>query len=152
MFYLNARILRLAARAMFLAALLFASGCTSFNHDWKKAAAETPAQGSMEGRWQGVWVSDVTHHTDQLRCVVMRQDDGTYRARFHAKYHKVLSFGYTVPLKVELATNGFHFSGVANLGWYAGGMYHYDGTANATNFFSTYACKYDHGTFKMDRP
>lgn len=139
-------------RTLLLAAGLFTGGCSTFNHDWQKAAAQTPSPGSMEGRWQGVWVSDVTHHTDQLRCVVTRKDNGTYSARFHAKYHKVLSFGYTVPLKVESVTNGFHFSGKANLGWYAGGVYHYDGHADTTNFNSTYSCKYDHGTFRMDRP
>jgi hypothetical protein len=64
----------------------------------------------------------------------------------------MLSFGYTVPLQVEPATNGFKFSGQANLHWYAGGIYKYEGHADATNFFSTYSCKYDHGTFQMTRP
>ena len=112
----------------------------------------TPPPGSMEGRWQGVWLSDVNHHTGELRCVVTKREDGMYRARFHAKYNKVLTFGYTVLLKVEPEANGSHFRGEANLGWYAGGMYHYDGHAETTNFFSTYSCKYDHGTFKMGRP
>ena len=39
-----------------------------------------------------------------------------------------------------------------NLGWLAGGVYHYEGRADATNFFSTYTSKYDHGTFQMTRP
>lgn len=134
-----------------LATLLFAGGCSTFNHDWKKAGKQ-PQPPGMLGRWQGVWVSDVSHHTDELRCVVTQKDDGTYRARFHAKYHKVMTFGYTVPLKIEPAANGFQFSGEANLGWLAGGLYHYDGHADITNFFSTYSCKYDHGTFKMSRP
>ena len=93
-----------------------------------------------------------THHTDQLRCVITKNDDGTYRARFHAKYHQVLNFGYTALLKAEPATNGFTFNGQAELGWIAGGIYHYQGTADATNFYSTYSCKYDHGTFHMARP
>jgi hypothetical protein len=97
-------------------------------------------------------LSDINHHTGELRCVVTKREDGMYRARFHAKYNKVLSFGYTVPLKVEPAADGFHFSGEADLGWLAGGVYHYDGHADTTNFFSTYSCKYDHGTFKMGRP
>lgn len=137
---------------LLLAALLLISGCTSFNHDWKKAAAQPPPSDSMLGRWQGTWTSDVNHHTGELRCVVTRKDDGTSLARFHAKYNQVLSFGYTVPLKVETGTNGFKFGGQANLHWYAGGIYHYDGHAGTTNFFSTYSCKYDHGTFQMSRP
>ncbi|HZV33544.1 MAG TPA: hypothetical protein VFB72_03135 [Verrucomicrobiae bacterium] len=147
-----ARISSQVVRILLLPVLFFAGGCTSFSHDWKKAAEISPPPGSMEGRWQGVWLSDVNHHTGELRCVVTRSEDGMYRARFHAKYNKVLSFGYTVKLKVEPQANAFHFSGDANLGWYAGGIYHYDGHADATNFFSTYSCKYDHGTFKMSRP
>jgi len=129
---------------------LFAGGCTSFDHDWNQAPAAPPA--GLAGRWQGVWISEQTHHTDKLRCVVTKHDDGTYAARFLAKYLKVLSFGYTVPLKVETATNGFTFSGGANLGWLAGGVYHYEGRSDTTNFFSTYTSKYDHGTFQMSRP
>ncbi len=34
----------------------------------------------------------------------------------------------------------------------SGGVYHYDGDATPTNFFSTYKSKYDHGTFQMTRP
>jgi hypothetical protein len=152
MLSLKSRTTNIISRILLLPTLLFAGGCTSFNHDWKKAAAQTPPPGSMEGRWQGVWLSDVNHHTGELRCVVTKRDDGTYRARYHAKYNKVLSFGYTVALKVVPEANGFHFNGDANLGWYAGGVYHYDGHADGTNFFSTYSCKFDHGTFKMERP
>jgi hypothetical protein len=130
---------------------LCAGGCTSFNHDWDERREPTPPT-ALEGRWQGVWVSEQTHHTDNLRCVVTKHDNGTYAARFLAKYRKVLSFGYTVPLNVQTTTSGFTFSGEANLGWLAGGVYHYEGRADATNFFSTYTSKYDHGTFQMTRP
>ena len=55
-------------------------------------------------------------------------------------------------LKVEGAPDSFHFSGEADLGYLAGGVYHYDGHADGTNFFSNYSSKYDHGTFQMTRP
>jgi len=126
-------------------------GCTTFNHEWNAAGAHPPAP-DLRGRWQGVWVSDVNGHTDELRCVIEPKADGTYRARFHAKYRKVLSFGYTVVLTVQPQGNGFAFRGDANLGWYAGGLYHYEGRADATNFVATYSCKYDHGTFRLARP
>jgi hypothetical protein len=145
--------LKIQLRALlpvFLAAVL-SGGCNTFNHEWKTAAAEPALDSSLQGRWQGVWVSEVTGHTDELKCVIERNADGTYRARFHAKYHQVLSFGYTVSLKVQSSGDGFTFEGDANLGWYAGGIYHYEGRADATNFHSTYSCKYDHGTFQMGR-
>ncbi|HVV72006.1 MAG TPA: hypothetical protein VHI52_10985 [Verrucomicrobiae bacterium] len=90
-------------------------------------------------------------HTDQLRCIIGKGQDGTYRARFKATYRKVLSFSYTVPLKVEQAGPGYQFRGEADLGWLAGGLYRYAGSADSSNFNSTYSCKYDHGTFQMKK-
>jgi hypothetical protein len=58
---------------------------------------------------------------------------------------------YTVPLSVEPQDSGSRFRGEADLGWLAGGVYRYEGHATATNFFSTYECKYDGGTFRMTR-
>jgi len=72
-----------------------------------------------------------------------------YTARFHAKYWKILSFGYTVPLQVQSSNNVYQFQGEANLGKLAGGVYHYSGTVAGTNWQSTYSSRYDHGRFQM---
>ena len=138
--------------AVLLTEMLFNSGCSTFNRDWKTAAANPAPETGLEGRWQGDWLSGVNGHSGRLRCIVTDSADGSYQARFKAKYRKVLSFGYTVPLKVERTENLFRFQGEADLGWLAGGVYHYAGRAGPTNFFSTYSCKYDHGTFRMGRP
>ena len=147
----TSRKLSTLAALFCIAGCLVGNGC-SFNHEWKKAAGNPVPATGIEGRWQGTWVSEVNGHTDALRCVINRKDDGRYRARFHASYHKVLTFGYTVLLTTESTNQESRFQGEANLGWMAGGVYHYAGHAEATNFFSTYACKYDHGTFRMTRP
>jgi hypothetical protein len=128
------------------------TGCTSFNQEWKKAAGAPVPGEPLAGPWQGVWVSDVTGHTDVLRCLVTPRADGSYSARFHAKYRKIFTFGYTVPLKAECNDGVARFEGDADLGWFAGGVYHYAGHAETTNFFSTYASKYDAGTFRLKRP
>jgi hypothetical protein len=135
-----------------LALLLVASGCHSFNREWKQAAGQPTPPNDIQGRWQGTWKSDSSGHTDKLRCLITREDNQEYTARFHAKYHKLLSFSYTVPLEVEKTGDEFKFSGEADLGWKAGGVYHYEGHANATNFFANYTSKYDHGIFQMTRP
>jgi len=131
--------------------ILLASGC-SFDRAWKAAATPSFPTDNFEGRWTGTWVSEVNGHTDKLRCLITRQPDGKYSARYHAKYRKVLSFGYTATLEAKQTGDIYHFSGEADLGWYAGGVYRYKGHANRTNFFSTYSNKYDHGTFQMGRP
>lgn len=81
--------------------------------------------------------------------------NGLYSARFHAKYRKGIlrfTFGYTVPLTVREKEDAFQFEGESNLGWYAGGIYRYEGTVTGTNFFATYDSKYDRGIFRMTRP
>ncbi len=149
---LKTRLMPALALVLLLTAIVLGGGCSSFNHEWKMATANPAPDTGLQGCWQGTWHSDANGHSGKLRCVVSKTDDATYRARFHAKYLKVLSFGYTVSLKAEPTTNGFSFSGDANLGRLAGGVYHYEGHADTTNFFSTYSCKYDHGTFQMARP
>ncbi len=133
-------------------AALATTGCSTFNHDWKAAAAEPVPANDIAGRWQGTWRSEVNGHTDKLRCLVTAQSATNYQARFHAKYRKILGFGYTVNLSVKESPGAFQFQGEADLGKLAGGVYQYVGEATATNFFSTYRCKYDHGIFQMGRP
>jgi hypothetical protein len=130
-----------------------ATGCSTFNSDWKRASATTATAHDIDGRWEGSWLSDRNGHHGGLRCLVSRLDDRSYRARFKATYWKFLRFSYTVNLQATREPSGlFNFQGEANLGWWGGGVYHYDGHATPTNFFSTYRSKYDHGTFRMARP
>jgi hypothetical protein len=137
---------------LFCVAWLAGFGCSSFNRDWKKAAVtSTPASG-LNGRWEGTWRSAVNGHNGKLRALITETGPGKYSARFHAKYQKILSFGYTVPLQVAQTDSGFTFRGEADLGSLAGGLYRYEGHADDTNFTSTYSCKYDHGHFQMRRP
>jgi hypothetical protein len=140
------------ANALALACL--ACGCSTFNRDWERAASLPPSSDGISGRWQGTWKSDASGHHDKLRCIMTpdAQKPGTYDAFFHAIYRGTVSFHYTVPLTVEKRDGTNYFNGTANLGWLAGGVYHYDGGTAGTNFFSTYTSKYDHGTFQMRRP
>jgi len=130
--------------------VLLGAGCSTFNREWKKIGRKPVAVSGLEGRWEGQWISEVNGHHGKLRCIVKKEGD-LYHARFRAKYKRILTFGYTVPLKAESTDNGYKFSGEADLGSLAGGIYGYEGHADATNFFSTYSCKYDHGTFQMER-
>jgi len=125
-------------------------GCSSFNREWRKAGRTPPPATVLDGRWEGQWLSEVNGHHGKLRCII-RQDGEVYRARFRAKYRKILSFGYTVQLQAERIDDGYKFHGEADLGTLAGGVYHYEGHADATTFLSTYSCQYDHGTFRMHR-
>lgn len=126
--------------------------CSTFNRDWKAAAERSFPAHDIQGRWQGTWLSEVSGHTGRLRCLVTQQTPANYRGRFHAKYRKIFGFGYTVELNAVEIGGTNRFQGAANLGWYAGGRFHYEGHATPTHFFSTYRSKADHGTFQLTRP
>jgi len=144
----------LSALACLIVAFWF-TGCSSFERDWRAAALTPRLQDDLAGRWEGTWRSEANGHNDQLRAVIAMGSNGVYSTRFHARYKKGLfrfSFGYSVPLQVRQTNDTYQFHGEADLGWLAGGLYRYEGSAAGTNFFSNYRCKYDHGTFQMTRP
>src|SRR5262245_36175504 len=148
---------RLAGRCGLPGVLLIASGCSSFERAWKSAEKPTTEGAALPvaGRWTGTWRSDVNGHHDQLRCLVTSTTNQILSARFHARYRKAFlrfSFGYTVPLTVRTNDGRIEFTGEADLGWYAGGTYRYEGFATITNFQSTYDSKYDRGVFTLHRP
>ena len=141
--------------ACFLIALV--TGCSRFEKDWRAASDLNPSTvSSMAGRWQGTWKSDVNGHTDELRCLISPGTNNLHTARFHARYRRGIfrfSFGYTAALATTPSADGGHnFQGQADLGWYAGGVYRYEGRATETNFHSRYDSKYDRGIFEMRRP
>jgi hypothetical protein len=129
-----------------------AAGCSSFNRDWRQAGRAPAPAHDISGRWEGRWTSEATGHSDKLRCLMTKVSDERYEARFHARFWKILSFGYTVLLEIEQADSVFHFKGEADLGRLAGGVYQYEGHASPEHFFSTYRSSRDHGDFEMSRP
>ncbi len=132
--------------------ILGASGCSTFSRDWRTAVRMPQPPADIQGPWEGTWSSQTNGHHGRLRCLVSRQTDSEYLARFHANYRRILSFSYAVPLTATQANGAFVFRGEADLGRLAGGVYHYDGQATPTNFFSRYQAKADGGTFQMRRP
>jgi hypothetical protein len=131
---------------------LLTAGCSTFNREWKSTVAASLPTNDIQGPWQGSWHSTANGHEDQLRCIIKTRSDGLYDARFDARYKKIFTFDYTARLNVQRTNNQFQFQGAADLGWWAGGAYHYKGEASPTNFPSVYESKYDHGTFQMQRP
>lgn len=143
-----------AASAVVATSLLCAGGCSSFKRQWRDTVDLPVDTGSLAGRWTGTWKSEASGHHDQLRCIIKPASDGHYLARFHARYRKVIpfTFGYSVALTATQIEGTNHFHGEANLGWLAGGVYTYTGTATSNSFIAGYDSKYDHGTFQMSRP
>jgi hypothetical protein len=139
----NARVLLLPMSMVILA------GCSNFDREWRDAGTR-PASG-IEGRWQGSWKSEADGHTGALLCVIRHGDGDTYNASFNATYSSIFHFGYDAKLTGHQVGNLVHLTGDENLGWPVG-VYHYEGTADPTQFYCTYRSKDDHGYFALSRP
>jgi len=146
------RELRKQTRATLFLLAIALCGCSSFERDWRRATVPPASENSIEGRWEGTWKSDVNGHHGGLRCVMVHRTNSLYQAYFHATYHGIFHFSYTVPLEVQPHYGGWEFNGEADLGKLAGGAYYYEGRATPTNLLSTYRSKDDHGIFELKRP
>ena len=141
-------MLGLSAIGLLLVAWL--CGCSTFNGDWRQAAVPLEPENSLAGRWEGRWTSEEGGHHGGLRCLMTRESDSSYQARFRATYGRLLHFGYTARLEMQRHDIGWEFDGEADLGK-LGGVYYYEGRATPTNLISTYRSKYDHGIFELKR-
>ncbi len=138
---------------LLIAAMAMLVGCSSFNREWNAAPATPASPSDITGRWQGAWRSRADGHTGSLKCVVTEPSADHYRAHFLATYWKIFHFEYTTDLSAKPAVNGvIPLEGSENLGFFAGGVYHYTGHASAADFLCDYKSKYDFGTFTLTRP
>ena len=132
--------------ALFLSLAVLVTGCSSFERAWRNPPAESSG---IAGRWQGRWKSARSGDSGKLRAIITPQRSGHYKARFHARYHSVLSAVYGVTLNVTQTGRRSDFRGAANLGVWGG--YETRGHATRTQFHATYRSKFDYGTFEMQR-
>jgi hypothetical protein len=135
-----------------LVLLSVCAGCCGFTREWNRVASQPRWTNEMAGRWTGEWRSEQNGHHGKLRCIITPHASEAYMARFHARFWKVFTATYLVPLNATNVNGEYRFSGSANLGGLGGGTYTYDGVATATHFHSTYQSRHDHGIFEMTRP
>ena len=124
----------------------------SFRRLWRDAGRSPVPTNSIAGRWVGTWQNTNNTHRDELQAVIRRTGLHEWRADFHARYGRLLTFTQSVVLVGDENGETVEFKGQQDLGFLAGGIYKYSGKANPTNFFSTYDSKYDVGTFTLRRP
>lgn len=125
------------------------SGCSTFNRDWRRHAPASTDD--FEGRWRGSWHSDANGHHGELRCIVSQLADTRYETRYRASYLGILRFEYSLPVEVSRDDGVISFTGQADLGTLAGGLYTYKGSVTGDTFRAMYESKRDYGTFQMDR-
>src|SRR5947208_1643822 len=136
--------------------VLGAEGCSTFPRDFTAAVAKPVPAETIEGPWQGSWNSN-GGHSGQLRCLLEPSGEPAggaenYQARFEAKFWGIFTARYNVILHGTRGDGGAKLSGDHDLGWLAGGVYHYEADVTPAAFEATYRSKYDTGTFHMTRP
>jgi hypothetical protein len=124
---------------------------TAFHREWNRCEGLIPPQESLEGRWIGEWVSDLSGHHGGLKCVLAPSGPGSVRAYFHASFSGLFTVGYVTELQTEQTAAATLLKGEEDLGSLAGGVYRCDGEVTGENFNCRYSCKYDRGVFRMRR-
>ncbi len=127
------------------------TGCC-FERQWQEATKYSYPEQELAGCWEGTWQSDYNGHHGGLRAIITKQGEGYYDAHFHATYAAVIPYEFDLPLLVTDDGTAYALEGEADLGWLAGGLYTYNGSATATDFVAAYCAENnDHGTFTMQK-
>src|SRR5260221_4556725 len=106
------------------------AGCSTFPRDFTAAVGKPTPANTILGAWQGDWKSN-GGHGGALRCLLEPLGDTgantvSYRARFEAKFWGIFTAHYTTPLAGAGNDSGAKLAGDHDLGWLAGGTYHYE--------------------------
>ncbi|HTL17790.1 MAG TPA: hypothetical protein VL793_11170 [Patescibacteria group bacterium] len=124
---------------------------SAFRREWQRFE-KTPAKpNSVEGHWSGEWVSDISGHRGELKCVLVPISADKYRAFFHAGFSKLFRVAYATELNLQRKDGHTSLVGQQDLGSLAGGVYRCEGEIRGTNFNCKYSCKYDQGIFRLHR-
>ncbi len=139
----------LRSAAHMLAALF--NSRSAFQERWRRYEAQSQRPQGIGGRWVGQWISELSGHHGQLRCVLEPISLSEYRAYFYAKFSKLFSVGYVTSLNAQQTDGRTILKGEEDLGALAGGIYRCEGEATSTEFNCKYSCKYDRGLFRLKR-
>ena len=123
----------------------------AFLEQWRRyETLETPPQ-PVAGRWLGEWISETSGHRGELKCVLAPVSKSVYRAHFYAAFAKLFRVAYATDLNIEQTNGHTLLKGEEDLGALAGGLYRCEGEVNGNELHCCYSCKYDRGTFRLQR-
>lgn len=139
-------ILRLLAHML---AAVFNSRA-AFHQEWQRDQEQSVSHPAA-GKWSGEWVSAKSGHRGELRCVLSPQGSDGYRAHFYATFSRFFSVGYVTEFAATASKESVQLEAEEDLGRLAGGIYRCKGTVHQDKLLCEYSCKYDQGTFRLDR-
>ncbi|MCH8193435.1 MAG: hypothetical protein IIA65_05395 [Planctomycetes bacterium] len=140
---------RFVVMAAFLGGVM---GCSAhYKQQWNSATPSPVSTETLAGRWEGRWLSDKNGHHGKLRCIVTQTGTDEYQFHYWARFWKIFSATYKITITEEMSDGELRFRGSQNLGFLYGGVYSHEGKVTAGTLSATYRCKFDHGTFDMQK-
>jgi len=124
---------------------------SAFRREWRRYEVAPVTVDAVAGRWIGQWVSELSGHRGDLKCVLVPVTSGKYQAFFHASFSKLFRVGYVTELNLSQRDGCFWLTGEQDLGALAGGIYRCEGEIRGREFNCNYSCKYDRGVFRLRR-
>lgn len=145
----NRSSIRIPTALFGLTAILAASGCSTFDRDYKVAVDHGPYT-DFTGPWEGKWQSNVNGHNGRLRCIMAQVGEDEYDGRFQAKYSGIFTFEHKIRMKSRVEGGVATFDGRADLPFF--GDYNWTGRIVGEEFTAEYRTEKDNGTFSLARP
>jgi hypothetical protein len=157
------KIRRFLPSLLALVATLGLSSCgMGFRSDWKAALKAPSKPMSIEGAWEGHWISEVNGHTGQLLAVVgstaattagkgASKDAGTARpVRYFARWGWLFRGSFDSVHQTHGHDGFTTFTADRKIGNL--GHFHAEGMISADKFVARYEAAGDHGKFELKRP
>ena len=123
----------------------------AFLEQWRQYETAAKRPQAVAGRWIGEWISQLSGHHGELKCVLSQISPAVYRAYFYATFSRFFRVGYVTDLNAAQVDGQTRLEGEQDLGALAGGIYRCEGAVTGTHFECRYSCKYDQGIFRLTR-
>lgn len=146
--------MRWIALAPVLLLIGLSTGCTplsGYRLQFRDAQSWCVPPETMVGAWEGYWESEVSGHRGALKAVINQRTDGSYEADFHARFFKLFTAQYSLPLHAWNEEGVVHFRGTSDLGMIKSRPYTAVGWANECQLIANYCTEGDHGRFVLCR-
>lgn len=134
-----------------LASLLLSSCGMGFQKKWNEASAKPVPTNSIEGRWEGTWLSSFNGHTGKLLCVVGPENPGNTRDFYYfATWGKIFRGSFHAVHEVSEHNGVTTIKASHDIG--KRGTFRAEGTITPTEFKATYRAAGDNGNLVLKRP
>jgi len=127
----------------------FPLGARRFDLEWRRFQPRS-SQG-IQGCWTGKWKSFETRKDVPVKCILTRIAPGTYLGSFSTKYLDFFNLSYEVQFRVTEFQKHFQLEGTADLGRFAGGVYHFKGVGTPAALAWEYRSPKDEGEMRLGR-